>query len=136
MQLDFVSVEEFYFALTLDTRLLYEWHDPALVEQVGSKLKACYGEPSTVAAARQNTFNYVFRVVGDLPTNTLIELLDWGEHLRLNSNYGLERTPAVKSTAYPPTSNALSLRRRSFPPSRSCCRFPGCRIISAPVRNC
>ncbi|MBW4696277.1 MAG: hypothetical protein KME03_00005 [Aphanocapsa lilacina HA4352-LM1] len=101
MQLDFVSVEEFYFALTLDTRLLYEWHDTTLVEQVGLKLKACYEEPSTVAAARQNTFNYVFRVVGDLPANTLIEVLDWGEHLRLNSNYGLERTPGGKVNRLP-----------------------------------
>ncbi|BAC88814.1 hypothetical protein [Gloeobacter violaceus] len=101
MQLDFVSVEEFYFALTLDTRLLYEWHDPALVEQVRLRLKAGYGEPSTVAAARQNTFNYVFRVIGNLPANTLIEVLDWGEQLRLNSNYGLERTPGGKVNRLP-----------------------------------
>ncbi|AGY60264.1 hypothetical protein [Gloeobacter kilaueensis] len=96
MQLEFVSVEDFYFALTLETRLLHEWNDAALVDQARLKLMAHYGEPSTIAAARQNTFNYVFRVSGGEGTGAMVELLDWGEQLRLNSSYGLVRAPDGK----------------------------------------
>ncbi|MCY7277642.1 MAG: hypothetical protein LH702_28870, partial [Phormidesmis sp. CAN_BIN44] len=62
MQLDFVPVEEFYFALTLAVRTLEDLATPELVKQVNAKLTEKFGQPSTVAAASQNSFNYVFRV--------------------------------------------------------------------------
>jgi len=96
MQLEFVSVEEFYFALTLDTRLLHAWSDAALATAARERLAARFGQSSTVAAAEQNTFNYVFRVRGDVPEGTLVEVFDWGSELRLASNYGLVRTAAGK----------------------------------------
>lgn len=99
MQLQFVPVEEFYFALTLDTRLLLEWTDAQLVGQVQPALKAQYGQSSTVAAAKQNSFNYVFRIVAeDIPPDTILEVFDWAEQLRLSSNYGLVRAQDGKVT--------------------------------------
>lgn len=62
MQLEFIPVEEFYFALTLAVRTLEELDNPDLVQQMRSRLAEKCGQPSTVAAAQQNTFNYVFRV--------------------------------------------------------------------------
>lgn len=97
MQLQFVSVEEFYFALTLDTRLLQSWNDGELMRQLAEQLKNRYGQASTVAAAPQNTFNYVFRVVEGAPAGTVVEIFNWGEQLRLSSNFGLERTASGKA---------------------------------------
>jgi hypothetical protein len=96
MQLQFVPVEEFYFALTLDTRLLQSWNDGVLVKQLAEQLKNRYGQASTVAAAPQNTYNYVFRVVEGAPVGTVVEVFNWGEQLRLSSNFGLERTASGK----------------------------------------
>lgn len=96
MQLQFVSVEEFFFALTLDTRLLQSWNDAVLVKQLADQLKNRYGQASTVAAAPQNTFNYVFRVVEGAPPGTVVEVFNWGDQLRLSSNFGLERTASGK----------------------------------------
>ncbi len=91
MQLEFISVENFYFALTLAVRTLEELEGPDLVEQVRSQLAAKYGPPSTVAAAQQNSFNYVFRVQGydNHPAPQLIvSIADWRDKLRLSSDYG------------------------------------------------
>jgi hypothetical protein len=55
------------------------------------KLAETYGQSSTVAAAQQNTFNYVFRVydVDCTPADDLIvSIADWGGALRLSSDYG------------------------------------------------
>jgi len=62
MQLEFIPVEAFYFALTLAVRPLEDLENPDLVEQVRSRLEQECGQPSTIAAAQQNTFNYVFRM--------------------------------------------------------------------------
>lgn len=91
MQLEFVPVEEFYFALTLAVRTLEELEAPGLAQQVRSRLEKECGQPSTVAAASQNTFNYVFRVQGvdNSPANQLIvSVADWQGKLRLSSDYG------------------------------------------------
>ena len=96
MQLQFVPIEAFYFALTLDTRVLREWSGSSLVDEARIKLRARYGEPSTVAAARQNTFNYVFQVENSVSTGSVIEIFDWADQLRLSSNLGLERTASGK----------------------------------------
>ena len=91
MQLEFVPVEEFYFALTLAVRTLEDISTPGLSEQVKHRLAKELGQPSTVAAASQNTFNYVFRVVDydNSPAPQLIvSIADWQNNLRLSSDYG------------------------------------------------
>lgn len=91
MQLEFVPVEDFYFALTLAVKTLEEIDKPGLAEEVGKLLKDKYGQPSTVAAAKQNTFNYVFRVhdIDNSPTPQLvISVADWQGKLRLSSDFG------------------------------------------------
>ncbi len=91
MQLEFIPVEEFYFALTLAVRTLEELDNPDLVQQMRSRLQEKCGQPSTVAAAQQNTFNYVFRVhnYDNSPAPQLIvSVLDWQDKLRLSSDYG------------------------------------------------
>lgn len=91
MQLEFVPVEEFYFALTLGVRTLEELDRPSLIETVRSRLQAKYGQPSTVAAASQNSFNYVFRVhdYDNSPApHLIISIADWQDKLRLSSDYG------------------------------------------------
>lgn len=91
MELEFVPVEEFYFALTLAVRTLEELADPDLAEAVRSQLAEQLGPPSTVAAAQQNSFNYVFRVHGydNSPNPQLIvSIADWQDKLRLSSDYG------------------------------------------------
>lgn len=91
MQLKFVPVEEFYFALTLAVRTLEEITLPGLSEQVRARLEQEYGQPSTVASASQNTYNYVFRVfdIDNSPTPQLIlSIADWQGNLRLSSDYG------------------------------------------------
>jgi hypothetical protein len=91
MRLEFVPVEEFYFALTLAVRTLEEFGDPDLVEQVRVRLQEKFGQPSTVAAAKQNTFNYVFFVqdYDNSPAPQLIvSIADWQDKLRLSSDYG------------------------------------------------
>jgi hypothetical protein len=91
MQLEFVPVEEFYFALTLAVRTLEELSGTELIEQVRLRLQDKFGQPSTVAAAKQNTFNYVFRVYNydNSPAPQLvISIADWQDKLRLSSDYG------------------------------------------------
>ena len=91
MQLEFVPVEEFYFALTLAVRTLDDLPMPELAEQVKKRLTQEFGQPSTVAAANQNTYNYVFRVreVDNSPADQLIlSIADWQGNLRLSSDYG------------------------------------------------
>ena len=91
MRLEFVPVEEFYFAITLCVRTLTEIENAELVAQMQEKLAATYGQSSTVAAAQQNTFNYVFQVhdVDCSPAERLIvSIADWGGALRLGSDYG------------------------------------------------
>lgn len=91
MQLEFVPVEEFYFALTLAVKTLEEIEHPDLTQQVRDRLSEKYGQSSTVAAAKQNTFNYVFRVQGvdNSPAPQLvITVADWQDKLRLSSDYG------------------------------------------------
>lgn len=91
MRLEFVPVEEFFFALTLSVRLLEEIEAPGLLEEMRSHLHAQYGQPSTIAAAQDNTFNYVFRLLDyehspDVPL--IVSISDWSGKLRLSSNYG------------------------------------------------
>jgi hypothetical protein len=91
MQLEFVPVEEFYFALTLAVRTLEDLTEPGLVEQVKAKLLAECGQASTVAAASQNSFSYVFRVqdVDNAPAPQLVvSIADWQGNLRLSSDFG------------------------------------------------
>lgn len=100
MQLDFVPVDDFYFALTLAVRTLEDIEKPGLVEEVRSLLMAKYGQPSTVAPGKQNTFNYVFRVQGvdnSPATELFVSISDVSNKLRLASDYGwvldVERKP-------------------------------------------
>lgn len=91
MQLEFIRVEEFYFALTLAVRTLDDLEKPGLVAQVRELLLAEYGQPSTVASGKQNTFNYVFRVQGvdNSPSPGLIvSISDSQDKLRLATDYG------------------------------------------------
>ncbi len=91
MQLEFVPVEEFYFELTLALKPLGDIENPELAAQVGAILKERFGQSSTVAAAKQNTYNYVFKVtdVDNSPFNRLVVSIgDWGNSLRLSSDYG------------------------------------------------
>ncbi len=111
MQLEFIPVEEFYFALTLALRTLDDWEKPGLVEQARSQLLAEYGQPSTVAPGKQNTFNYVFRVQGvdNSPSQSLIvSLSDWQGKLRLSSDYGWMLDPERK----PIRTDKFSLRQQ------------------------
>lgn len=90
MQLEFVPVEEFYFALTLAVRTLDEL-DALDLTAIRACLETKFGQSSTVAAAKQNTFNYVFRVHGydNSPAPQLIvSIADWQDKLRLSSDYG------------------------------------------------
>lgn len=91
VQLEFVPVEEFYFALTLAVRTLEDLAKPGLIEQTQTRLSERFGQPSTIAAASQNTFNYVFRVSNydNSPAPQLIvSIADWQDKLRLSSDYG------------------------------------------------
>ena len=91
MDLIFVSVEEFYFALTLAVRTLEDITTPGLAATVATKLQQKLGQPSTVAAASQNTYNYVFKVkdVDNSPNPQLVlSLSDWQGSLRISSDYG------------------------------------------------
>lgn len=91
MQLEFVPVEAFYFALTLTVRPLEDLENPDLVKQVQLRLEQECGQSSTIAAAKQNTFNYVFRVHGydNSPAPQLVvSVADWDNNLRLSSDYG------------------------------------------------
>jgi hypothetical protein len=91
MQLEFVPIEDFYFELTLAVKTLEELSTPGLAAQAKELLAAKYGEPSTIAGAAQNTFNYVFRVheVDNSPFHRLIiSIADWQGNLRLSSDYG------------------------------------------------
>ncbi|MGA7935976.1 MAG: hypothetical protein WCA35_20655 [Kovacikia sp.] len=91
MTLEFIPVEEFYFALTLAMRTLEDITTPGLSEQVRVRLEKELGQPSTVAAASQNTYNYVFwvRDVDNSPSPQLIlSVADWQGNLRLSSDYG------------------------------------------------
>lgn len=91
MQLQFVPVEEFYFALTLAVRTLEDLEQPGLIDRVRDRLQHLYGQPSTIAAAKQNTFNYVFQVsdYDNSPAPQLIvSVADWQDKLRLSSDYG------------------------------------------------
>ncbi len=91
MDFRFVPVEEFYFALTLAVRTLEEFSEPGLAERIGARLEQELGQPSTVAAATQNTYNYVFQVkdVDNSPNPSLIvSLSDWQGNFRISSDYG------------------------------------------------
>jgi hypothetical protein len=88
MQLEFIPVEEFYFALTLAVKTLEDIDNPAALEQVRSHLAEKFGQPSTIAPSRQ-TFSYVFRVSGYEAIDPLIVTIsDWQDKLRLSSDYG------------------------------------------------
>lgn len=91
MQFEFVPVEQFYFALTLSVKTLEEITSPGLAEKVGIRLKQEYEQSSTIAAATQNTYNYVFKVEGvdNSPNSSLIvTIADWQGNLRIGSDYG------------------------------------------------
>ncbi len=91
MQLEFVPVEDFYFALTLCSKPLEDFGDVAQVEVVRAQLQKTFGQASTVAAAKQNNFNYTFRVldVENPPSPQLVvAIADWQDKLRLSSDYG------------------------------------------------
>ena len=100
MDLEFVPVEQFYFALTLAVRTLEEIEEPGLAATVGELLAQKFGQASTVAAATQNTYNYVFKVLGvdNSPNpNLIVSIADWQGNLRISSDYGwtldLDRRP-------------------------------------------
>ncbi|MDF5733917.1 MAG: hypothetical protein PUP92_39595 [Rhizonema sp. PD38] len=100
MELEFIPVEEFYFALTLAVRTMEDVEKPGLVEQVRSRLLVECGQPSTVASAKQNTFNYVFRVQGidNSPApEVMVSVSDWQDKLRLSSDYGWVLDPERKA---------------------------------------
>jgi hypothetical protein len=105
MQLEFVPVEDFFFALTLAVRTLEEIEQPNLVTETGAKLAEKFGQSSTVAAANQNNYNYVFKVHGvtEAP-NLVVSVADWQGKLRLGSDYGwildVDRKP-VKTPEHP-----------------------------------
>ncbi|CDN12096.1 MAG: hypothetical protein HRU34_14550 [Richelia sp.] len=91
MQLEFIPVEKFYFALTLAVRTLEDLEYPGLVDHARSQLSEKYGQPSTVAPGKHNTFNYVFSIqhIDNSPANQLIvSVSDWQNKLRLSSDYG------------------------------------------------
>jgi hypothetical protein len=91
MQLEFVPVEDFYFALTLCAKTLEEITDESLVRTAKTLLAEQFGQSSTVASARQNTFNYVFRVrdLDNSPAQHLVvSVSDWQDKLRLSSDFG------------------------------------------------
>lgn len=91
MRLEFVPVEEFYFALTLAVKTLEEFENPRLVDQVRSRLQEKFGQPSTIAPGKQNTFNYVFRVhdYDNSPApHLIVSISDWQDELRVSSDYG------------------------------------------------
>ncbi len=91
MHFEFVPVEEFYFALTLAVKTLEEFAVADLAEKLGARLEREFGQSSTVAAAVQNTYTYVFRVkdVDNSPNPQLIvSLSDWQGSVRISSDYG------------------------------------------------
>jgi hypothetical protein len=91
MQLEFVPVEDFYFALTLCAKTLEEITDESLVHIAKTVLSEQFGQSSTVASARQNTFNYVFRVrdLDNSPApHLVVSVSDWQDKLRLSSDFG------------------------------------------------
>ncbi len=91
MQLEFIPVEEFYFALTLSVRTLEDFGDQALVDQVQGCLEQRFGQASTVASGHQNSFNYVFQVkdYDNSPSDQLIvSVADWHDQVRLSTDYG------------------------------------------------
>ena len=91
MQLEFVPVEDFYFALTLCSKPLEDFGDSTLVETIKAQLHDKFGQASTVAAAKQNNFNYTFRVL-DLENSPspqlVVAIADWQDKIRLSSDYG------------------------------------------------
>jgi hypothetical protein len=89
MELEFVPVEDFYFALTLAVRTLEEVDRPEVVAAMKVKLAEKFGQSSTVAAASQNNYNYVFKVSGVVEApNLVVSVADWQDKLRLGSDYG------------------------------------------------
>ncbi|HEY9828013.1 MAG TPA: hypothetical protein V6D19_21455 [Stenomitos sp.] len=91
MRLEFVPVEDFYFALTLCVKTLEEISDSELILKVHGLLRDRFDQPSTVASAQQNTFNYVFRVLDydNSPAPQLVvSIADWQDKLRLSSDFG------------------------------------------------
>ncbi len=98
MELVFVPVENFYFALTLGVKTLEEIEKPGLVEQLRSLLQTKFGQPSTVAPGHQNSFNYVFQVTGGTPQGKplVVSISDWQDKIRLSSDYGWTIDPERK----------------------------------------
>jgi hypothetical protein len=91
MHLEFVPVEQFYFALTLGVKTLEDLSEPGLAEKIKILLEEKLGQASTIAAATQNTYNYVFRVkdIDNSPNPVLIlSVADWQGNLRISSDYG------------------------------------------------
>ncbi|AFY59567.1 hypothetical protein [Synechococcus sp. PCC 6312] len=91
MELEFIPVDEFYFAITLAMRTLAEFGDQQLVSAVHQQLQTRFGQASTVASGHQNTFNYVFRVhnYDNSPADQLIvSIADWHDKIRLSTDYG------------------------------------------------
>ncbi|ARV62285.1 hypothetical protein BZZ01_29940 [Nostocales cyanobacterium HT-58-2] len=120
MELEFIPVEDFYFALTLAVRTLEDLDKPGLVEQVRSRLLVECGQPSTIAPGKQNTFNYVFRVhyVDNSPASGLfVSISDWNNKLRLSSDYGWtldqERKP-IRTDKYSQRSQFTQQLRSHF----------------------
>jgi hypothetical protein len=98
MELAFVPVENFYFALTLGVKTLEDIEKPGLVEQVRSILQTKFGQPSTVAPGHQNTFNYVFQVTEGTAQGQplVVSISDWQDKVRLSSDYGWTIDPERK----------------------------------------
>ncbi len=90
MELTFVPVENFYFALTLGVKTLEDIEKTELVEKVRSILQTKFGQASTVAPGHQNTFNYVFQVKEGTTQGQplVVSISDWQDKIRLSSDYG------------------------------------------------
>lgn len=101
MQLEFVPVEDFYFALTLCCRTLEDIGNSDSVTILKQELASKFGQASTVAAAKQNTFNYTFRVKGvdNTPSSQLVvAIADWQDKIRITSDYGWHLNEERKPT--------------------------------------
>jgi hypothetical protein len=113
MQLEFVPVEDFFFALTLAVRTLEEIEQPNLAIEVGAKLATMFGQSSTVAAANQNNYNYVFKVHGVVEAPSLVvSVADWQDKLRLGSDYGWVLDAERKPVKTPENSQRTDFNRQ------------------------
>jgi len=85
MQLEFIPVEAFYFALTLAVRPLEDLENPDLVEQVRSRLEQECGQPQSLPPNKIHlTMYFAFMdTTTALHPSSLVSVADWQDNLRL-----------------------------------------------------